>query len=156
MHERPGAGPRRRQPGDIAHVDVVGADLSHLAPSGLKSSTIGRRCAAIADRHKAAGLEPPTSSEAGRAVMRGIRRTIGTPRDRKTPATADIIERHDDRQARSLPAHPRFRVRAPAVGTLRSAARRLTSHWPMTARPGSSSAPPGKSASISGHSSAVS
>jgi integrase len=74
-----------------AHVGIVGAYLSHLADSGLKSSTIGRRGAAIADRHKAAGLEPPTASEAVKAVMRGIRRVIGTAVDAKAPATDGII-----------------------------------------------------------------
>jgi integrase len=74
-----------------AHVGIVGAYLSHLANSGLRSSTIGRKCAAIADRHKAAGLEPPTASEAVKAVMRGIRRTIGTSPERKSPITAEVL-----------------------------------------------------------------
>ena len=63
-----------------------------LRPDGLKASTIGRRVAAIADWHKAAGCDPvPTSSEAVRAVMRGIRRTIGTAPDRKSPVTAEAL-----------------------------------------------------------------
>ena len=65
--------------------------LSLQADSGLKASTIGRRAAAIAYFHKLAGHEPPTSSEAVRATVRGIRRTIGTAPDRKAPATADLI-----------------------------------------------------------------
>ena len=65
--------------------------LSLQADSGLKASTIGRRAAAIAYFHKLAGHEPPTGSEAVRATVRGIRRTIGTAPDRKAPATADLI-----------------------------------------------------------------
>ena len=65
--------------------------LSFQADSGLKASTIGRRAAAIAYFHKLAGHEPPTGSEAVRATVRGIRRTIGTAPERKAPATADLI-----------------------------------------------------------------
>lgn len=74
-----------------AHPGIVAAYLSHLAQSGMKASTIGRRCAAIAYRHKVAGHEPPTNTEGVRAVMRGIRRTIGTAPDQKAAATAAII-----------------------------------------------------------------
>jgi integrase len=38
-----------------------------------------------------AGHEPPTSSEGVRAVLRGIRRTIGSAKQGKAPATADLI-----------------------------------------------------------------
>ena len=38
-----------------------------------------------------AGHEPPTGSEAVKAVLRGIRRTIGSAKQGKTPATADLI-----------------------------------------------------------------
>jgi site-specific recombinase XerD len=74
-----------------AHVGIVAAYLSWLADSGRKSSTIGRRAAAIGYQHKIAGYEPPTNSEAVKAVLRGIRRTIGTARPGKAPATADLI-----------------------------------------------------------------
>jgi hypothetical protein len=56
---------------------TVAGYLAHLADSGRKASTIARRLAAIAYAHKLKGLEPPTSTEALNAVMRGIRRTIG-------------------------------------------------------------------------------
>jgi len=82
-----GAGPLPAHPG------LVGAYLSHLAGAGLKASTIGRRAAAIAYRHKLAGHEPPTNAEAVKAVMRGIRRTIGTAPDQKSAATAAIVRR---------------------------------------------------------------
>jgi integrase len=74
-----------------AHVGIVAAYLSALADSGRKSSTIGRRAAAIGYHHKMAGHEPPTNQEGVRAVLRGIRRTIGTARAGKAPATADLI-----------------------------------------------------------------
>ena len=65
--------------------------LAQLADKGLKASTIERRAAAIRYAHKAAGHEPPTNSEAVKAVMRGIRRTLGTRPVRKAPATAAPI-----------------------------------------------------------------
>ena len=61
-----------------AHVGIVAAYLSALAHSGRKSSTIGRRAAAIGYRHKLAGHEPPTNAEGVKAVLRGIRPTIGS------------------------------------------------------------------------------
>jgi integrase len=74
-----------------AHVGIVAAYLSWLADSGRKSSTIGRRAAAIGYHHKMAGHEPPTNQEGVRAVLRGIRRTIGSAKQGKAPATADLI-----------------------------------------------------------------
>jgi integrase len=74
-----------------AHQGIVAAYLSWLADSGRKASTIGRRAAAIGYHHKIAGHEPPTNQEGVKAVLRGIRRTIGTARAGKAPATADLI-----------------------------------------------------------------
>ena len=74
-----------------AHVGIVAAYLSSLADSGRKASTIGRRAAAIAYHHKIAGHEPPTNAEGVKAVLRGIRRTIGAAKQGKAPATADLI-----------------------------------------------------------------
>jgi integrase len=71
--------------------------LSHLASQGRKASTISRRCAAIADRHRQAGIDqPPTTSAGVRAVLKGIRRTIGTAVVQKHAATADIVRRMMD------------------------------------------------------------
>ena len=70
---------------------IVAAYLSHLASAGRKASTIGRKAAAIGYRHKIAGHEPPTNQEGVRAVLRGIRRTIGSATQGKAPATADLI-----------------------------------------------------------------
>ena len=74
-----------------AHVGIVAAYLSWLADSGRKASTIGRRAAAIGYHHKMAGHEPPTGSESVKAVLRGIRRTIGSAKQGKAPATADLL-----------------------------------------------------------------
>jgi site-specific recombinase XerD len=74
-----------------AHVGIIAAYLSGLAHQGRKASTIGRRAAAIGYHHKMAGHEPPTSSESVKAVLRGIRRTIGSAKQGKAPATADLI-----------------------------------------------------------------
>jgi site-specific recombinase XerD len=74
-----------------ANVDTVAAYLASLARSGLKASTITRRCAGIRYLHCMAGFEPPTSGEAIKAVLAGIRRSIGTAVTRKAPATAEAI-----------------------------------------------------------------
>jgi site-specific recombinase XerD len=74
-----------------AHQGIVAAYLSWLADSGRRASTIGRRAAAIGYRHKQAGYEPPTNQEGVRAVLRGIRRTIGSAKVGKAPATADLL-----------------------------------------------------------------
>jgi integrase len=57
----------------------------------VKPSTIGRRVAAIRYAHKLAGLPLPTDDERVRATMRGIRRSLGTARAKKTPATVERI-----------------------------------------------------------------
>jgi integrase len=72
--------------------ETVARFLSAEATAGVKASTIGRRAAAIGYAHKLAGYrEPPSGAEAVKAVMRGIRRAIGTAPTRKSPATADLI-----------------------------------------------------------------
>ena len=99
----PAARPRSR-PNELAFPPAAGtarlhgtisqtyaAYLSSLADSGRKASTIGRRAAAIGYHHKMADHEPPTGSEAVKAVLRGIRRTIGSAKQGKAPATADLI-----------------------------------------------------------------
>ena len=67
--------------------------LSALAEAGLRASTISRRASGIAHVHRLNGHEPPTNSEAVKQVLRGIRRTLGTARQAKTPATHDLIAR---------------------------------------------------------------
>jgi integrase len=67
------------------------AYLSSLAKTGLRPSTIGRRASGIGHVHRQHGFEPPTNAEAVKAVLRGIRRKLGTARQTKTPATHDLI-----------------------------------------------------------------
>jgi site-specific recombinase XerD len=74
-----------------ASIETAAAYLAHLADSGLKASTITRRVAAITYAHRLAGLPPPTAAEPVKAVLRGIRRRIGTAVERKAPATARAI-----------------------------------------------------------------
>jgi site-specific recombinase XerD len=74
-----------------ASPEIVAAFLAAEANAGAKAATITRRAAAIRYAHRLAGHEPPTSAETVRAVMRGIRRSIGTAKDQKAPATADLI-----------------------------------------------------------------
>jgi len=71
--------------------DLVCAYLANLATSGAKASTIGRKAASIRYAHRLAGHEPPTNVETVKAVLRGIRREIGTAQTHKAPATADRI-----------------------------------------------------------------
>jgi site-specific recombinase XerD len=74
-----------------ASPEVAASFLAAQATSGSAASTIGRRAAAIRYAHRLAGFEPPTNAETVKAVMRGIRRTIGAAPDQKAPATADRI-----------------------------------------------------------------
>lgn len=75
-----------------AEVETVCAYLAHLADIGLKASTITRRTAAITFAHRLSRAAPPTSAEPVKAVLQGIRRTIGVAVDRKAPATAQAIK----------------------------------------------------------------
>jgi integrase len=77
--------------GVTATAEIVAAFIGAEADRGIKASTIGRRVAAIWYAHKLAGLPAPTEIEAVRAVIRGIRRTIGTARTAKVPATSDRL-----------------------------------------------------------------
>src|SRR5207249_5127348 len=77
----------------------VAAFLAAEAKRGVKASTIGRRVAAIRYAHKLAGHEPPTNAESVKATVRGIRRSIGTAKARKTPRseehTSELQSRFD-------------------------------------------------------------
>jgi site-specific recombinase XerD len=61
------------------------------ASAGRRASTLGRRLAAIRYFHRAAGLETPTGDEKVKAVLSGIRRTIGAAPIRKRAATNDLL-----------------------------------------------------------------
>jgi hypothetical protein len=70
---------------------IVATFLAAEANVGAKASIITSRAAAIRYARRLAGHEPPTSAETVRAVMGGIRRSIGTAKDQKAPAAADLI-----------------------------------------------------------------
>jgi site-specific recombinase XerD len=74
-----------------ATAEIVAAFIGADADRCVKASTIGRRLAAIRYAHRLAGLPSPTEVEAVRAVIRGIRRTIGTAKAPKAPATNDRL-----------------------------------------------------------------
>ena len=57
----------------------------------LKPGSIQRRLNAIAEAHKAAGLDSPTSAGMVKNVMKGIRRTLGTAPVQKSPTLTDDI-----------------------------------------------------------------
>jgi site-specific recombinase XerD len=65
--------------------------LADEASAGKRASTLGRRLAAIRYFHRAAGHETPTGDEKVKAVLSGIRRTIGAAPIRKKAATSDIV-----------------------------------------------------------------
>src|SRR6266566_1107024 len=72
-----------------AWCEVKGAAfLAAEAGQGVKPSTLGRRVAAIRYAHKLATLPTPTDAEAVKATVRGIRRTFGGAKVKKTPAVA--------------------------------------------------------------------
>jgi len=71
-----------------ASPETVAAFLAAETGNGTKPSTLARRVAAIRFAHKLAGRATPTDSEAVKATLRGIRRTVGTAKIRKAPAVA--------------------------------------------------------------------
>src|ERR1700728_843303 len=57
----------------------------------LKVGSIQRRLNAIAEAHKATGLDSPTSAGMVRNTLKGIRRTLGTAARPKSPTLTDDI-----------------------------------------------------------------
>ena len=94
-----------------AHVGIVAAYLSGLADSGRKSSTIGRRAAAIGYHHKIAGHEPPTNQEGLRAAAPSAPPGRDRPRSRRR-AEADRPRAEADRPRRAGAAGTRLSARA--------------------------------------------
>jgi site-specific recombinase XerD len=74
-----------------ATAESTAAFLASEAARGIKPSTVGRRCAAIKFAHKIAGAAVPTDDERVKATVRGIRRTLGTAKAKKTPATCERL-----------------------------------------------------------------
>lgn len=73
-----------------ASPETVAAYIADCA-GRLKVGSIQRRLNAIAEAHKAVGVESPTSSGMVRNVLKGIRRTMGTAVVQKTAALTDDI-----------------------------------------------------------------
>jgi site-specific recombinase XerD len=70
--------------------ETVAAYIAECA-ARLKVGSIQRRLNAIAEAHKATGLESPTSAGMVRNTLKGIRRTIGTAPKPKAAALTDNI-----------------------------------------------------------------
>jgi integrase len=60
-------------------------NLTARADAGKKPATLALELAAIGAAHKAAGHASPAAAESGRAVLAGIRRTVGVAQRRVTP-----------------------------------------------------------------------
>ncbi len=74
-----------------ASAEAVAAFLAFDAKNGTKPSTLERRLAALRFAHKLAGHQSPTTSEAVKSTLRGIKRTLRHLPARKAPATSDKI-----------------------------------------------------------------
>src|SRR5215831_3117302 len=74
-----------------ATAESLCAFLADEATLGKRASTLGRRLAAICYFHRAAGFDTPTGGEKVKAVLSGIRRTIGAAPVRKKAATSDLV-----------------------------------------------------------------
>src|ERR1017187_5847285 len=72
--------------------DTVTLYVADLAV-GLKPATITRRISAISQAHQIAGMESPTRAAKVRLVLAGIRRTLGTAQEAKTPVLVDDLKR---------------------------------------------------------------
>jgi len=70
--------------------EIVAAYIAQCA-GHLKPGSIQRRLNAIAEAHKAAGLDSPTHTGIVRNTMKGIRRTLGTAPVQKAPTLTDDI-----------------------------------------------------------------
>lgn len=73
-----------------ASAETVAAYIADCAER-LRVGSIQRRLNAIAEAHKAVGLESPTHTAIVRNTMKGIRRTLGTAPAQKAPALTDDI-----------------------------------------------------------------
>ncbi len=74
-----------------AEPETVATFIAAEADAGTRPSTIGRRLAAIRYAHRLAGQPTPTDAEIVGVTMRGIRRTVGTTKVKKAPATAEVV-----------------------------------------------------------------
>ena len=72
---------------------TIAAFLVDEAERGIAASTIGRRVAAIRYAHKLAEHPDPTGHPDVTETLKGIRRRLGTAREGKAPATAEVVTR---------------------------------------------------------------
>ena len=70
---------------------TVARYLTALAGAGRSVSTIDRHAAAIGYGHRLAGHDAPTSAEEVRAVLTGIRNSLGRPPVQKKALTDDLV-----------------------------------------------------------------
>ena len=75
-----------------ATADTVALYVTDLAVS-LKPATITRRISAISQAHQISAMESPTRAAKVRLVLAGIRRTLGTAQEAKTPVLVDDLKR---------------------------------------------------------------
>jgi integrase len=73
-----------------ASPETVAAYIADCA-GRLKVGSIQRRLNAIAEAHKATGLESPTAAGMVKNTLKGIRRTLGTATAQKAPTLTDDI-----------------------------------------------------------------
>lgn len=73
-----------------ASAATVSAYLAHLADAGAKLATVEQRRAAVAFAHRGAGVVDPCADEAVRAVMSGIRKSVGRGRGKDALRTDDL------------------------------------------------------------------
>jgi site-specific recombinase XerD len=81
----------RQRPHLPATPATVANYASTLATAGKKVPTIARKLAAIRFFHRGAGQDNPTGNAGGSAILKGIRRTVGTAPRQKAPATVDVM-----------------------------------------------------------------
>jgi site-specific recombinase XerC len=102
-----------------ASPEVVAAFIADCA-GRLKVGSVQRRLNAIAEAHKALGLESPTHNATVRNTMKGIRRTKGVAPAQKTAAlTADIRTMVDAADAGTIGARDRALILLGFAGAFR-------------------------------------
>jgi integrase len=102
-----------------ASPETVAAYIAECA-GRLKVGSIQRRLNAIAEAHKAVGVESPTHNAIVANTMKGIRRSLGTAPAQKAPAlTADIRAMLDSTDAGIIGARDRALVLLGFAGAFR-------------------------------------
>lgn len=104
-----------------ASPEAVAAYIAECA-GRLKPGSIQRRLNAIAEAHKATGLESPTAAGIVRNTLKGIRRALGIAPTQKAPAlTADIRAMVDVTDAGLIGARDRAIILLGFAGAFRRA-----------------------------------